>query len=239
MVSALAREDWEDLRAEGLDPTLEDFDRLNQLALRLTDGAETTAANFPRVGWAGDVPFFEPTFQAFAWFHGFARRTAADGETEGTLWAFALAHARAPRFFDELTTPEAIGEAVGKWAAALPATRDEVSRACRYAARGFDDAEAAKPDNADGDPRHRADRAEAAKNLAALEDRLARACAALHATPDALAAETPSRCERMCEAAAVELGKTLSRDEARLRAEYDLTLREIRRRLKKGADDDR
>ena len=233
MVSALAREDWEDLRAEGLAPTLEDFDRLNQLALRLTDGAETTAANFPRVGWAGDVPFFEPTFQAFAWFHGFARRAAADGETEGTLWAFALAHARVPRFFDALTTPEAIDRAVAEWAASLPATRDEVARACRWAARGLDDAEAARPDGeAAGGPRIRADRAAAAANLAALESRLAEACAALHATPDELAAETPSRCERLCEAAAVELGRPLGRDEARLRAEYDLTLREIRRRLK-------
>ena len=61
MVCELARGDWEDLRAQGLNPTLEDFDRLNQLALPLKDGAETTAANFPRVGWAGDVPFFEPT----------------------------------------------------------------------------------------------------------------------------------------------------------------------------------
>ena len=58
MVSELARGDFEDLQAEGLKPTLEDFDRLNQLALRLTDGSETTAANFPRIGWAGDVPFF-------------------------------------------------------------------------------------------------------------------------------------------------------------------------------------
>lgn len=238
MVSELARGDWEDLLAQGLRPTLDDFDRLNQIALRLADGAETTAANFPRVGWAGDVPFFEPTFQAFAWYYDYARRAAANEETEGTLWAFALAHAREPHFFDALTTPEAIDRAASAWAASLPATRDEVARACRYAAVGFDDAKPATNDAADGSPRFRADRSKAAKNLAALEARLAEACAALHVAPDALKCETPSRLERIREAAAVELGRPLTRDEARLMAEYDLTLREITRRLKKGADDD-
>ena len=242
MVSELARGDWEDLRAQGLDPTLDDFDRLNQIALRLSDGAETTAANFPRVGWAGDVPFFEPTFQAFAWYHRFASR-AADDETAGTLWAFALAHARAPRFFDALTSPDAIDRAVSEWAASLPATRDEVARACRWAACGQDDARPAEPDGARPvataracAPRFRANRSEAARNLAALESRLAEACAALHAAPDALACETPSRLDRIRAAAAVELGRPLGRDEAQLHADYDLTLREIRRRLKRARD---
>lgn len=234
MVSELARGDWEDMRAEGLSPTLDDFDRLNRLALRLTDGAETTAANFPRIGWAGDVPFFEPTFQAFAWFHGFAVRAASDAETEFTLWAFALAHARTPRFFEGLESPEAIDRAATAWAKSLTATRAEVARACRWAALGEDDATPAENVGAkgEGNPRYRADRSAAAKSLANLEARLAKACAALHAAPDALMAETPARLERMCEASDVELGRPLSRDEARLRADYDLTRREILRRLK-------
>ena len=238
MVSELARGDWEELREQGLEPTLDDFDRLNQIALRLTDGAETTAANFPRVGWAGDVPFFEPTFQAFAWYNRFAARAAADDDTAVTLWAFALAHAREPRFFDGLTETDAIDSTVSAWASSLPATRDEVARACRWAACGLYDARPAVAGDARSDasaqdaaPRFRADRTEAAKNLAALESRLTEACAALHAAPSDLECETPSRLERIREAAAVELGRPLGRDEARLHADYDLTLREIRRRL--------
>lgn len=235
MVSKLARDDWEDLRAQGLNPTLEDFDRLNRIALRLKDGAETTCANFPRVGWAGDVPFFEPTIQAFAWYHGFAVRAAANVETENTLWAFALAHAREPHFFDALTTPEAIDKAASEWAATLPVTREEVMRACRYAARGFDDADAARADGGgteSGNPLHRADATEAARNLAELEAILARAFAKLGRMPEDVQCETPSRLERLYEAAAVELGKPVGKDEARLRADYDLTLREIVRRLR-------
>ena len=47
--------------------------------------------------------------------------------------------------------------------------------------------------------------------------------------------ETPTRLDRLCEAAAVELGRKMSKDEARLRAEYDLTLREITLRLRREA----
>ena len=231
MVSELAIGDWEDLQAQGLNPTLADFDRLNCIALRLKDGDETTCANFPRVGWAGDVPFFEPTVQAFAWYHGFAVRAAANTETETTLWAFALAHAREPHFFDALTTPEAIDKAASDWAASLPVTREEVVRACRYAAIGFDNAEPASP--AEEPPVRRSDTSAAARNLANLEERLAKACAALHVAPADLQCETPSRLDRICEAAAVELGKTVKPNEAKLRADYDLTYREIYLRLKK------
>lgn len=150
------------------------------------------AANFPRVGWAGDIPFHQPTVQAYTWYHGYAVRAAANEETRFTLWALALAHARIPGFFNGLETPGDIDTAVGEWAKSLPVAREEIARACRYAATGFDDAEAARSD--DGrDVRHRADRSAAAQNLAEIERRLVRACAALKVAPDALMCETPAR----------------------------------------------
>lgn len=93
-------------------------------------GAETTAANFPRIGWAGDIPFFQPTMQVYLWYHNHAVRMAANEETEFTLWAYALAHGRTPNFFSGLETPEAINAEVMKWAASLPVCREEVARAC-------------------------------------------------------------------------------------------------------------
>ena len=127
MISQTAKQDYEELQAQGLNPTLEDFDRLNQIALRLTDGAETTSANFPRIGWAGDYPFYQPTLAAFAWYHGYAARLAANDETANTFWWFALAHARDAHFFDALHTGEEIEKAVAKWVESLPVTRDEVA----------------------------------------------------------------------------------------------------------------
>ena len=228
MVAKRAKEDFEELQAQGLSPTLEDFDRLNQIALPLTEGAETTCANFPRVGWAGDVPFFQPTLAAFAWYHGFAVRVAANPETMDTFWAFALAHAREPAFFKGLQTPEAIERAVREWVEDVPATKDEIMRACRYAVHGFNDAQPAT----NGNPAHRADKSAAAENLRRLEEQLVDACVALKCPPDALMGETQTRLDAICEAAAVELGKTVARDEAKLRAQYDLTLREITLRLR-------
>ena len=232
MVTELAKGDWLDLQAQGYNPTLEDFDRLNQLALKLMNGAETTTANFPRIGWAGDVPFYQPTMQVFAWYHTYAERAAANEETKSTLWAFALAHARIPHFFDRLTTPEEIDKAASAWVEKLSVTREEVFRACKYAAIGFDDAQAAERD---GDVTHRDNKEEAARNLANLEAKLVEACVALKASPDALMCETPSRLDLIRENAAVELGKPMKKNEALLHADYDLTLREIRQRLKNAS----
>jgi hypothetical protein len=232
MVAELAKGDWLDLQAQGYNPSLEDFDRLNQLALKLMNGAETTTANFPRIGWAGDVPFYQPTMQVFAWYHTYAERAAANEETKSTLWAFALAHARIPHFFDRLTTPEEIDKAASAWVEKLPVTREEVFRACKYAAIGFDDAQAAERD---GDVTHRANKEEAARNLANLEAKIVEACVALKVAPDAIMCETPSRLDLIRENAAVELGKVMKKDEALLHADYDLTLREIRQRLKNAS----
>ena len=44
--------------------------------------------------------------------------------------------------------------------------------------------------------------------------------------------ETQTRLDALCEAAAVELGKTVTKDQAKLQAAYDLTLREITKRLR-------
>ena len=232
MVAELAKGDWLDLQAQGYNPTLEDFDRLNQLALKLMNGAETTTANYPRIGWAGDVPFYQPTMQVFAWYHTYAERAAANEETKSTLWAFALAHARIPHFFDRLTTPEEIDKAASAWAEKLPVTREEVFRACKYAAIGFDDAQAAERD---GDVTHRENKEEAARNLANLEAKIAEACVALKVAPDAIMCETPSRLDLIRENAAVELGKPMKKNEALLHADYDLMLREIRQRLKNAS----
>ena len=96
MISDLARGDYDDFVEKGLNPTLDDFDRLNSLALRMTDGAETTAANFPRVGWAGDVPFYQPTYQAFAWYLTYCDRLADPFEKDAA-WFYALAQVFARR----------------------------------------------------------------------------------------------------------------------------------------------
>ena len=234
MVAELARGDYEDLIADGLKPTLDDFDRLNQLALRLEDGPETTPANHPRIGWAGDVPFHQPTFAATAWYLTYAEHVDCDDETRNTLWWFALAHARQPGVFAALVTPEAIKDAVGKWADGLSVTRDEVLRAARFAACGYDDAVAGKTplEETAADPK-----SDAESIVSGLYRKFAEFVGTTGVPPSEAAGLTVTEMNAVLAAAYDRLGRSLSVDEARLNKEYWATYREIYNRLKTEAAD--
>lgn len=232
MVADLARGDFEDLKAQGLNPTLDDFDRLNQLALRLEDGAETTPANHPRIGWAGDVPFHEPTACALMWLQDYASHVKCDAETRQTFFYFACAHATDPSAFDGLETPRQIEKAVKKWLRKVPCTEREMARACHYAAWGFDDAVPA-PSKMRMEHMRRTGKSAAAANLDRLERVMAQAAASVGFSYLDLMAQTPSRLNALVVAAQVEAGATVSRDMAKAQVDYMSTLAEIRGRLER------
>lgn len=236
MVADLAKGDWEDLRAEGLEPTLEDFDRLNLLAIRLEDGAETTPANHPRIGWAGDVPFHEPTACALMWLQDFASHVKCDAETRQMFFYFACAHATDPSVFAGLEAPKDIEKAVKKWLRTLPCTEREMARACHYAAWGFDDAVPAVSERR-MEYLIRSGRSTEMENLVRLERVMAQAAASTGMSYLDLLAQTPSRLNAMVVAAQVEAGASVSRDTAKAQTDYSATLREIRMRLEKERAD--
>ena len=225
MISKLARDDYEEMIERGYSPTLDDFDRLNCLALRMTDGAETTAANFPRIGWAGDIPFHQPTYQAFAWYLAYCERMPDVAEKDAA-WFYALAHARETGAFDGLTAPAVISKRVSAWISSLPVTLDEIRRACRFAASGFDDAAAGK---ADGEEMPTAE-----DNLNALHARLTECAAFLGCDPAELEKETPARLNMLSRiAAAAKLGGEFDKpDRGRQMRDYDLARSEIYKRLR-------
>ena len=235
MVAELAREDYQDLIAEGLKPTLDDFERLNQLAVRLEDGAETTPANHPRIGWAGDVPFYEPTAAALMWLQDYAKRVPCDEETQQSFFYFALAHGRDPAAFEGLEEPRQIGKAVKAWLRKLPCTVREMERACRYAAWGLDDAQPAMTPKR-REYLRRKNMTAAADNMLKLERVLAAAAASSGMTYFDLLACTPSRLNAMVVAAQVEAGMQVSRDMAKAQVDYTATLHEIRERLIRERD---
>lgn len=235
MVAELAREDYQDLIAEGLKPTLDDFERLNQLAVRLEDGAETTPANHPRIGWAGDVPFYEPTAAALMWLQDYAKRVPCDEETQQSFFYFALAHGRDPAAFEGLEEPRQIGKAVKAWLRKLPCTVREMERACRYAAWGLDDAQPAMTPKR-REYLRRKNTTAAADNMLKLERVLAAAAASSGMTYFDLLACTPSRLNAMVVAAQVEAGMQVSRDMQKAQVDYTATLHEIRERLIRERD---
>lgn len=230
MIANVAREDFEDMKADGLAPTLDDFDRMNCLALRMEKGAETTCANAPAIGWAGPVPFYKPTCQSLAWYFNFAERTTDDGETQNTLYYFACAHARVPHFFDDLTDPDAIGKAVKAWVDKLPVTREEIVRACNFAACGFDLARGGKSPLAleaeKRDPRTEGERA-----LANLREKMDQALVLLGVTFEELWIETPSHLDALIYRYHIEAGEQMKDRDAKLACDYKFAVMEIRKRL--------
>lgn len=230
MVSQLAKEDLDDLRAEGLTPSDEDVIRLHALAIKISDGPETTAYNAPRFAVAGGVVFWEPTMAALFWY-AYAKRYADDTPTEDWFFAFACAKGRGRGFLDGLHDPEEIQCALACFMSSCTATKAEVDNAVCYAAIGTDKVTPEptgmmkeREKNATPDERE-------ARNFAAMEERLAEAAAATGLTFDDLMCQTPSRLTGMIYAAHVQAGLPMSKTSAKAHADHLATLEAIRKRL--------
>jgi hypothetical protein len=231
VVSQLAKEDLEDLRGEGLTPTDEDVILLHALALKITDGPETTAYNAPRFAIAGGVVFWEPTMAAFYWY-GYAKRYADDEPTADWLFAFACAHGRERGYLDGLRDPEEIQCALGHFIGSVTATKAEVDAAVYYAAVGIEDAKPEKTELAKEREKNETPDERERKNFAALEEKLAEAAAATGLTFDDIMLQTPSRLRGMIYAAHVQAGMEMTKTSAKAHADYMATLNAIAKRLR-------
>lgn len=232
MTSDLAAGDLEDLRAEGLTPTDDDVIRLHALALKISDGPETTAFNTPRWGTAGGVVFWEPTMAARFWY-GYAKQFAADAETEDLFFAFACAKGRERGYLDSLRDADEIEKEVRKFAESFAGTPKEMERAVYYATVGVAEAEPEKTElqkKRESADESRIDREQ--RNFAALEGILARAAAATGLTFDDIMVQTPSRLRGMIYAAHVQAGMEMTKTSAKAHAEYLATLDAISKRLR-------
>ena len=231
MISQLAKEDLEDLRAEGLSPSDEDIIRLHALALKITDGQETTAYNAPRFAVAGGVVFWEPTMAAFYWY-GYAKRYADDEPTADWMFAFACAHGRERGYLDGLRDPEDIQRALGQFVGGVVATKAEVDSAVYYAAVGVEDPKPEKTEAAKERERNTTPDERERRNFAALEETLSAAAVATGLTFDDLMCQTPSRLRGMIYAAHVQAGMEMTKTSARAHADYMATLNAITARLR-------
>ena len=230
MVSKLAKGDWEDLQAEGLKPTLEDFDRLNQLALRLTAGAEPSPAVHPRIGWAGGVPFHELTVGAILWLEDYGFKVDDRSDNIDAVYFFACAHATHLDVLYALEKPDDILKAVRKWLRFLPCTASEIARACRYAVNGFNDATPAKT-ALSIESLQKSGRTEVEENIERLESLMAQTGVLSGMKYLDLLMLTPSRLNARVLAAQIQSGLQVSHDVARFQAQYSATLAEIHNRL--------
>jgi len=233
MISLLAKEDLQDLRDAGLQPTDEDVIRLHALACRLSEGAETTAACAPRFAICGGLVFWEPTLAAWEWYK-YAKTFAGEDAMEEMMFAFACVHGRERGYLENLRDPAEIEKTIGAFLGTMTATKAEITRAINYVTIGNDDVVAEKTDiekrkDAEDDKRTK-------DNYSAVETILTRAAAATGLTYDDLMIQTPSRLNAMIYNANVLAGMQMTASTGKAHAEYLATLHAIRKRLTEERD---
>ena len=129
------------MRAAGYEPTDEEVIRLNDLAIRIERGKETTPANMPRVGFAGNVVLHEPTIGAVEWWNDYGRDAAFTSNGRLLTYFFMLANARNLDFLNTLQKPREIRAAVRKWKKQVDATQNELWRAMMWVKFGTEELE--------------------------------------------------------------------------------------------------
>lgn len=132
MFAKLARIDIDNLRQQGFAPTDEEVIKLNDIAVRIENGKETTAVNMPRVAKAGSVVLHEPTIGAMQWWYDYGRDSQFSSKMQMNTYFFMLANARDIEKLSKLTSPKDIQSAVKQWMKGVDATEGELWRALLY-----------------------------------------------------------------------------------------------------------
>lgn len=139
MLSKMAKSDLDALRQGGHHPTDEDIIRLNDLALKIERGKDTTPANMPRIAFAGNIILHEPTIGAMQWWNDYGQDACFSNKGRLMTHYFSLAHAKDVEYLNTLTKPSDIRKAVGEWKKKVDATEDELWRALCWVKYGNGD----------------------------------------------------------------------------------------------------
>lgn len=91
MISNIAKETVEQFKAEGLEPSFDDYIRLNALGLKVERGESAAdLAALPRAAFLGDLILWEPTIAVRQWLDAAGQIISSDYFSQLTLTAFAL-----------------------------------------------------------------------------------------------------------------------------------------------------
>lgn len=227
MLTETARRDLAALRAAGYSPTDDEIIRLNDLAIRIERGKETTPANMPRVGFAGNVILHEPTIGAIEWWNDYGRNAAWTSNGRLMTYFFMLAHARSLDYLATLQRPKDVRKAVRKWRRTVDATETELWRALMWVKYGADDIAA--------DVKRKIhDSMENEETMDALWFNLISAAGAVGVTPDDLKTNTQSELVALLVQANIHARIPMKQSIAEDYLAYRQTMRQIEERGKNG-----
>ena len=185
MLTATAKNDLAALRQQGYTPTDEEIIRLNDLAIRIERGKETTPANMPRIGFAGNVVLHEPTIGAIEWWNNYGCDAAFTDSGRLLTYFFMLSNSRNVSYLNTLTTPKDIRKAVSKWKRNIDATDKELWRAMMWVKYGTEEIEIENQERIN-------DSLQNEETMNTLWYNLIAAAGAIGVTPDMLKTQTQS-----------------------------------------------
>lgn len=225
MLTKTAEIDLKALRDAGFSPTDAEVVKLNDLALEIERGRDTTPANHPRFAFAGSVVLHEPTIGALEWWVQFGKDAAFTNDGRLMTYFFMMAHARNVDYLNTLERASDIRKAVKEWKKRVDATQEELWRACLYVKHG--------DESAGGDPTVHTSLTED-EALDIMWNDLIQAAGALHLRPDDLKTMTHSALLDTLIQASVFAHVPMKKSVAGNYIAYRQLLRKIEERSKEG-----
>lgn len=138
MISKMAKSDLISLREQGYQPTDEDIIKLNDLALKIERGKETTPANMPRIAVVGNVVLHEPTIGAIQWWEEYGKNASYTSELKMMVYYWTLAFANEVEYINQFKTHREIQREVKKWMKKLNCTEEQLWKGLLWVKFGGD-----------------------------------------------------------------------------------------------------
>lgn len=134
----MAKNDLMSLREQGYQPTDEEIIKLNDLALKIERGKETTPANMPRIAVVGNVVLHEPTVGSIQWWENFGKNASYCDEMKMMVYYWTLTYATEVDYLNKFKSHREIFKEVKNWSKKLTCTEEQLWKGLLWVKFGGD-----------------------------------------------------------------------------------------------------
>ena len=134
----MAKNDLMSLREQGYQPTDEEIIKLNDLALKIERGKETTPVNMPRIAVVGNVVLHEPTIGSIQWWENFGKNSSYGDEMKMMVYYWTLTYATEVDYLNKFKSHREIFKEVKKWSKKLTCTEEQLWKGLLWVKFGGD-----------------------------------------------------------------------------------------------------
>ena len=134
----MAKNDLMSLREQGYQPTDEEIIKLNDLALKIERGKETTPANMPRIAVVGNVVLHEPTVGSIQWWENFGKNASYSDEMKMMVYYWTLTYATEVDYLNKFKSHREIFKEVKNWSKKLTCTEEQLWKGLLWVKFGGD-----------------------------------------------------------------------------------------------------